>query len=92
MKKFQRIGAVTVIVILLSMYIVCLVAAFIGSETAQIVFRAALGLTIALPILLYIFILFLKASEKRRNEFAAPPEELPSDVPESGSGSGPDAS
>lgn len=80
MKKFKRIGAIVVIILLLSMYLVCLIAAIIGSEKLQPLFRAALGMTIAVPIVLYIFLLFLRMSEKRRLEAEAgqplpPPEE-----------------
>ena len=62
--KFRRIGAIVVIGLLLSLYIICFIAALIGSEKAKVIFRATLGLTVALPILLYIFILFLKAAKK----------------------------
>ena len=78
MNKFRRIGAILVIGLLLSLYIICFIAALIGSEKAQIIFKATLGMTVALPVLLYIFILFLKAAAKRKEEeppFPAPPEE-----------------
>ena len=91
MKKFQRIGAIVVIVLLLSMYVVCFIAAVSGGEKAQIIFRASLGMTIALPILLYIFILFLKAARKRQDALLTPPEELPEEGPQDGGGSGPEA-
>ncbi len=90
MKKFQRIGAVAVIVILLSLYVVCFISALSGGEKAQVIFKATLGMTIALPILLYIFILFLKAAKKRQESLFAPPEELPEE-PEEGGGSDADA-
>ena len=66
MAKFRRIGAIVVIALLLSLYIICFISAMIGSEKAQVIFKATLGLTIALPVLLYIFILFLKAAQKRK--------------------------
>lgn len=74
MNKFRRIGAILVIVLLLSLYLICFIAALIGSEKAQMIFRATLGMTIALPILLYIFILFLKAAQKRNNPGGMPEE------------------
>lgn len=92
MKKFRRIGAIVVIVLLLSMYVVCFIAALSGGEAAQTIFKATLGMTIALPVLLYIFILFLKAAKKRQeNALDAPPEELPEE-PEEDAGSRPEES
>lgn len=76
MKKSRRIGAIVIIGLLLSLYIICFIAALIGSEKAQIIFKTTLGLTIALPVLLYIFILFLKAAKKRSEE-AGPEKESP---------------
>ena len=78
--KFRRIGAIVVIGLLLSLYVICFVAALIGSEKAQIIFKATLGLTVALPILLYIFILFLKAA-RRRAERSAEEADNPHDSP-----------
>lgn len=78
--KFRRIGAIVIIGLLLSLYVICFIAALIGSEKAQIIFKASLGLTIALPILLYIFILFLKAA-KRRAERSGEKAEKPGDSP-----------
>ena len=78
--KFRRIGAIAVIGLLLSLYVICFIAALIGSEKAQIIFKATLGLTVALPVLLYIFILFLKAA-KHRAERAAEEAEKPGDSP-----------
>ena len=69
MAKFRRIGAIVVIALLLSLYIICFISAMIGSEKAQVIFKATLGLTVALPVLLYIFILFLKAAQKRKVSF-----------------------
>ncbi len=60
MKKFQRIGALAGIVLLISMYIVCLIAAVSGSEALQPLFRVTLAMTVAIPILLYAFILILR--------------------------------
>ena len=76
MKKFQRIGAIVVIILLLSLYVVCFIAAVSGSEKLQPLFRATLGMTIALPVLLYIFILFLRMGEKNKVQL---PEETPED-------------
>nr|MBQ6241450.1 hypothetical protein [Lachnospiraceae bacterium] len=82
MKKFRQIGAIIVVVLLLSMYVVCFIAAVSGGEKAQTIFKVTLGMTVALPILLYIFILFLRMAKNRQeNPLPVPPEEQP-EVPE----------
>ena len=68
MKKFKRIGAIVVIVLLLSMYIICLIAALSGSEQAQTLFRTALGMTVAVPIVLYAFLMMLRLAEGKKEE------------------------
>ena len=69
MGKIKRIGAIVVIALLISLYLICLLAAIIGSEKAQLLFRITLGMTVAVPVLLYIFILFLKmAKDKAKSE------------------------
>ena len=60
MKKIQRILAVCGIVILLSLYIACLALAIAGKHQATTLFRAALGATIAVPLVLYGFIMLVK--------------------------------
>lgn len=72
MKKFQRIGALIVIILLLSMYLVLFVAAISGSEKMQSLFRITLGMTIALPILLYVFILFLRMAQNKKTTLEEP--------------------
>ena len=72
MKKFQRIGALIVIILLLSMYLVLFVAAISGSEKMQPLFRVTLGMTIALPILLYVFILFLRMAQNKKTTLEDP--------------------
>ena len=82
MKKFQRIGAIAVIILLLSMYVVCFIAAVSGSEKLQPLFLVTLGMTVALPVLLYIFILFLRLGEKNKVQLPekAPDEALPEET------------
>ena len=72
MKKIQRIGAIVVIVLLLSMYLVCFVAAVSGSEKLQTLFRVTLGMTVAVPVLLYVFILFLRMGEQNKVQLPDP--------------------
>ncbi|MBQ4425801.1 MAG: hypothetical protein II882_08720 [Lachnospiraceae bacterium] len=84
MKKFRRIGAIVVIALLLSMYIICFIAAVQGSENAKTVFKAALGLTVALPIVLYAFLLMLRLAQGKKQE-TTPDGDVPEpdeDVPE----------
>ena len=60
MKKTKRILAVIGIVLLLAMYLACLILAITGRHEATALFRAALGATIAVPIMLYAFMMLLK--------------------------------
>lgn len=60
MSKTRRILALIGIVLLLSMYVVCFVAAVTGAGNATTLFRAALGATIAVPFVLYCLLLIMK--------------------------------
>ncbi|MBR6321582.1 MAG: hypothetical protein IKR59_01820 [Lachnospiraceae bacterium] len=68
MKKFERIGALAGIVLLASMYIVCLITAVSGSESLKPLFRITLAMTVAVPILLYAFILLLRLAAAKAKE------------------------
>lgn len=52
----KRIAAVAGIVLLVAMYVVTLISALIGTPGAAKLFRFSLGMTIAVPIFLWIFI------------------------------------
>ena len=60
MKKTRQLLAICGIILLLSMYIACLVLAVTGKHEATTLFRAALGATIAVPLVLYGFLMLLK--------------------------------
>lgn len=60
MKKTRQILAVIGIVLLLSMYLACLILAITGKHQATTLFKAALGATVAVPIVLYAFMMLLK--------------------------------
>ena len=60
MKKTRRILAIIGIVLLLGMYLTCFILALTGRHQATDLFRAALGATIAVPIMLYAFLMLLK--------------------------------
>ena len=68
MKKFRQIGAVAVIVLLLSMYLICLISAISGSENAKLIFRITLGMTVAVPVLLYALILLLRLAGNKKQK------------------------
>ena len=57
MKKTKQVLAIIAIVLLLGMYVAAFVLAFMKSEHAQILFRAALGATILVPVLLYLVLM-----------------------------------
>ena len=52
----RRVAAVVGIVLLVAMYVVTLISALIGTPAAARLFRFSLGMTIAVPIFLWIFI------------------------------------
>lgn len=52
----KRIAAVAGIVLLVAMYVLTLVSALMGTPGAARLFRFSLGMTIAVPIFLWIFI------------------------------------
>ena len=60
MKKTRQILAIIGIVLLLSLYLACLILALIGKHQATTLFKAALGATVAVPIVLYAFLMLLK--------------------------------
>ena len=83
MKKTQRILALVGVVLLLGMYVCCFVLAVTGKHEATTLFRAALGATIAVPIVLYAFMMLLKLFPPiRRNEEADEGDESSSDLNE----------
>ena len=85
MKKFRRIAALIAIVLLISMYLVSLIASLSGSESAHQIFRIAFGLTLALPIVLYAFLLVVRLAKKESPDMPSPEGDLP-EGPEEPSG------
>lgn len=61
MKNIRRILAWAGIILLLSMYVLSLIFAVMKSELAGTLFRASIGCTILVPVLLYLFLLTAKA-------------------------------
>ena len=83
MKKTQRILALVGVVLLLGMYVCCFVLAVTGKHEATTLFRAALGATIAVPIVLYAFMMLLNLFPPfRRNGEADEGDESSSDLNE----------
>ena len=52
----KRVAAVIGIVLLVGLYLLTLVSALIGTESSGRLFRFSLGMTIAVPIFLWVFI------------------------------------
>lgn len=52
----KRVAAVIGIVLLVGLYLLTFVSAFLGTESSGRLFRFSLGMTIAVPIFLWIFI------------------------------------
>ena len=64
MKKFQRVFSIILIVMLLSLYIITLVTAVLAKPQAHDFFLFSAAMTIIIPILLYVLLLFSKLSKK----------------------------
>ena len=77
MKKIRRIAALIAIILLVSMYLVSLIASLGGSEHAQTIFRVAFGLTLGLPIVLYAFVLLARLAKKDEPEETKEEEDDP---------------
>ena len=63
----KRVAAIIGIVLLVALYVVTFVSAFLGSEGAGRLFRFSLGMTIAVPIFLWIFIWCIGRFQNKRN-------------------------
>lgn len=63
----KRVAAIIGIVLLAALYVITFVSAFLGSEGAGRLFRFSLGMTIAVPIFLWIFIWCIGRFRNKRN-------------------------
>lgn len=63
----RRVAAIIGIIILVALYVVTLISALIGTEGAGRLFRFSLGMTIAVPIFLWIFIWCIGKFRNKRN-------------------------
>lgn len=63
----RRVAAIIGIVILVALYVMTFVSALIGTEGAGRLFRFSLGMTIAVPIFLWIFIWCIGKFQNKRN-------------------------
>ncbi len=62
-KTPKQIAALTCVVLLVALYVITLIAACLDSTATGRLFAGCLGLTVALPILCWIFIHFHKNSQ-----------------------------
>ena len=63
----KRVAAIIGIVLLVALYVITFISAFLGSEGAGRLFRFSLGMTIAVPIFLWIFIWCIGRFQNKRN-------------------------
>ena len=63
----KRVAAIIGIVLLVALYILTLVSALIGTEFSGRLFRFSLGMTVAVPIFLWIFIWCVGRMRGRHN-------------------------
>jgi len=67
-KKTKQIGAIIAILLLVGLYVATLVFALIDSPFAEKMFQTCLFATIAVPILLWLFIWVFKKTDKQKDE------------------------
>ena len=63
----KRVAAIIGIVLLVALYVLTFVSSLIGTEGAGRLFRFSLGMTIAVPIFLWIFIWCVGRFQNKRN-------------------------
>lgn len=68
LKKVKQIAAIIGIVIILGMYAVVFISSLYGSEYSQALFMAALFTTIAVPMVIYILLVFIKIAMKNKHK------------------------
>ena len=61
----KRILAIVAIVLLVGMYVASLVLAIIHSEIALTFLKITLGSTIAIPVIIYFIIMFMKLAQPK---------------------------
>ena len=65
--KLKRIGALALVAILIGLYLTTFILAFMKSPIAQKLFQASAIGTIALPVMLYAYMLIYKYLKNRNN-------------------------
>ena len=68
MKKTKRIIALSGVILLIGLYLGAFILALINTEKALQLFRAAVALTIIVPILAYAFILIYRVLSGGRDQ------------------------
>jgi len=63
----KRVAAVIGIVLLVGLYVLTFISALIGTESSGRLFRFSLGMTIAVPIFLWIFIWCIGKLQNKHN-------------------------
>ncbi len=66
MKKTKQIFAVTGVVILVGMYLITLVLALIDNPHTFDLFKISIGLTILIPVLLWVYLAMYRYMQNRR--------------------------
>ena len=77
-KKTRQILAIIAIVLLLSMYLINLVLALIGSDWAREMLKLTMVMSLMVPILLYAFLMLMKRNDHFPTSYQAP--EIPDDL------------
>ncbi len=68
MKNMKRAGAILGVILLVGMYLVTLVFALIDSPWALDALKISIGLTILIPVLLWVYLAMFRYMEGRKKE------------------------
>lgn len=79
MKRTKQIFAITGVVLLVGMYLITLILALVDNPHTFDLFKISIGMTILIPVLLWIYLAMFRYIEQRRqsNQDASNGEDTP---------------
>ncbi len=75
MKKVKQILAILAIILLVALYMTTIVMAIIDHSQSMNMFKASIGLTILIPILIWLYTFFYKTISNHKKANRPEPEE-----------------
>ena len=80
MNKVKRIAAMAGIILIVSMYVISLISAFVATEYANGLFLASIFTTFVVPVFLWFFMVFYKHTHKNDQQDSSATTESVSDT------------